>query len=699
MILAAFCTTVCVAADDTKTVTVSGRLVSSSGDAIKLTGTGGLIDFYSSTGGSVSFTSKQVTINHDGTFSATVTYSTASSPTPGQYYLCYRTDDKNSINVIPNSNFFYKEGATTASKSYGKSTLLDLREGDVTGLELIVDTGWTLNGTVRMHEDAYLTGISDGDLASLSFGLRGKGSSSLNLYRIALFLESGVREWSYRMILPKTQTDCVLALDHIQLYTANAIAAESNIHTGKLDVAVLQITGDAQLPDIILKPAKAIITPRFTVKDYVQTVIRAYAVTENETYESYFMSSNGYYGGTFDEPVTIPQEDTAETYQLYYQVGYDASGLLVTSKVYVAADGSLTTDASKAGDFPIRDTVHPISPMKKPPFAEGRIYIPDYNGSIFYIDVYGRTGSAYVKNSITVSEATVKTDEQGLSYVPYQLASTNSQFKNGASYYLQFYIYYEKGSPARPLWQPNVFYADEDGGLLVGWPDHYNFKVNEEKSNELDVQLLTWGDGIEEMYVQSEHGISADSGISGTYSATYEGATSLKVSFSFRTDVDLSINDTRYAAADLAGKTITLTGDTLNICYAAKANSEAYFYGFAVTGIEPVYPQSFTPESGVISVYGANGSAEEAILADLAAGNEIRVSLLGGETVSADSVLIAAVYGENGKLIGTDLAEPVFTQDLGTAVLELDPCAGAADLRLMLITPDLFAPQMQRWSF
>ena len=425
LVLTALSVTVCTADDTLQTVTVSGKLVSSLGDAIQLTGNGGTIQFLSSSGGYPTFPSQSTTIHADGTFIATLTYSTTSTPTPGQYYLRYTTDEDNSINVIPDRNFFYKQDGTAPAINYGSATLLDLRDGDISGLELLVETGWVLTGTIKMHEDAYLTGISDGDLANLYFGLRSKGSTSFDLFSDALFMEKGVRQWSYRAIVPKTPVDCVLMQKNIQLYTAASTAAESNLHTAEVVFADLQITGSMTLPDIILYPAKAIVTARFTVQSGVQTTIQVFAVTENGTYESYFMSSNGYWGGTFDETVTIPYQDTAETYQLYYKVGSDASSLLHPGPVYVKADGSLTPDASLAGDFPIEDAVYPITPIPMEPFAEGRIYIPRYDGSEFTIAVYGKqskSSSIYALNTIAVGSGTVKKDENGDHYVTYSLA-------------------------------------------------------------------------------------------------------------------------------------------------------------------------------------------------------------------------------------------------------------------------------------
>lgn len=697
ILLAVLCVTVCAAAEETQTATVSGRLISSTGDPIRLTGTNGKLAFVTTTGGQASFRTQEITVQSDGAFCATVSFDPAASGNPGQYYLYYRTEEDNSLNVLPNRYFYYTADAVSSSKNYGQGTLLDLRSGDISGLELMVDTGWTLTGRVRMHEDAYLTGKSDGDLANLHFGLRGENSTSLNVFSDVIFLQNGVREWTYRAIVPKTPVTCTLVQNGIQLYTSEAIAAETNLYTDKLDIAEVYISGDMQLPDLILAPAKATVIARFTVQDYVQTTIRAYAVTENGTYSSYFMSSNGYYGGTFDETVTIPREDTAETYQLYYEVGYDAGGTLVTSRVYVCADGSLSTDASKAGNFPMQDTVHHIFPLKMPPFAEGRIYIPQYNGVIFYIDVYGRkSGSVYAKTTITVSDAVIKTDEHGRVYVEYSLS--DNRFKAGDTYYLQFFVYNEKGDPGRPVWHMGVFYADEDGGLLVGWNDHFNFKVQGDRTNELDVQLRTWSDGEDWVYIQGEHGITVVPSENGGYSASYGGAAELKVTFSDFTDVDLYVNDTLYSASKLAGKTITVSGDTLDIQYADKTYSAACLYGFSVTNIEPVYSDAGSAPNGVIAVYGADGSSREAIFADLAAGDAIRVSLHHDETLPESCTLVAAAFDAAGRMLGVGTAELIHADDLATAVLNIAPCAGAAELRLMLITQNTFAPQMVRWT-
>ena len=142
LLLTALCVTVCAAAGETQTATVSGRLVSSSGDPIQLTGTNGELSFRATNGYSASLLSQEITVLADGTFRATVTFDPAVSGNPGQYYLCYRTQEDNSINVLPNRYFFYTAGALTSSEYYHQGTLLDLRSGDISGLELVVDTGW-----------------------------------------------------------------------------------------------------------------------------------------------------------------------------------------------------------------------------------------------------------------------------------------------------------------------------------------------------------------------------------------------------------------------------------------------------------------------------------------------------------------------------------------------------------------------------
>ena len=672
-------------ASASETTTISGRLVSSSGDPIKLTGTCGKVALGEKKAGTFFYDFAEAPVNADGTFSITA------PATSGEYILRYTTDVENSINVIPGKSFFYAPDSGSAVNVATKAAFLNLADGSVSGLELVVETGWTLSGTVRLGEGAVLTNSRPGNasIAWIWFGFRSSGANRLDVYQEGINFYRGESEWSYRIIMPKTPVTYTLMVDQVKIYNGT----ESNIYTGELDIAEVAVNGDMTLPDIVLNPARAEVTADFALDTRFLYTADVYLATDSAVYQ---WDLDAHYVSSYSVPLTIPAEDTSETYRIYYKFKYDGSGGLITGPVYVAADGSLTTDAGKAGNFPIQDTAYSIDPLKMPPFAEGRIYIPNYMGEIFYITVGARSGNTtYRKSTITVSQATAQLDEtQGRYYVPYSLAS--NEVKDGTTYYLYFTVSYDKGDNGR--WVTRQLYADQDGGPLVGWSDRFTFTVDEEKANEVDVRLLMWNNEEEYMFVQNEHGLTLVQQNSASYSASCPGAESLKVTFSFLTDVYLKVNGTEYSDSKLAGKTIEVTGDTLIIESVGKTSSvKEQLYGFAVEKIEPIYPGGGAAPDGVVAVYGTSGSTEETILADLAAGNALRVSLIHAEDVG-DSTVAAAVYDDKGCFVDMVLADLIYGNGLGTAQLDFAPCAEAAELRVMLLAPESCVPQMSLWS-
>jgi len=553
------------------------------------------------------------------------------------------------------------------------------------------ESGCRLSGTIRLGGGAVLTNPRSYDwpVAMIYFGLRSEGKEYPDICGKTIEFYEGEAEWSYELDLSEIPGNCTLMVKYIQLKKDT----ESNLHTSSLDIAEVAVNGDMTLPDIVLNPARAEVTADFALDTRFLYTADVYLATDSAVYQ---WDLDAHYVSNYSVPVTIPAEDTSETYRIYYKFKYDGSGGLITGPVYVAADGSLTTDASKAGNFPIQAAAYSIDPLKIPPFAEGRIYIPNYMGEIFYITVGARSGSTtYSKCDITVGQGDVRLDEaQSRYYVPYSLAS--NQVKDGATYYLYFTVSYDKGANGR--WVTRQLYADQDGGPLVGWSNRFTFTVNEEKTNEVDVSLLMWDNEEEYMYVQNEHGLTLVQQNSASYSASCPGAESLKVTFSFLTDVYLKVNGMEYTNSELAGKTIEVTGDTLTIESVGKTDSgKEQLYGFAVEKIEPIYPEGDAAPDGVMAVYGTSGSAEETVLADLAEGNVLRVSLIHAEDVG-DSTVAAAVYDGKGRFMDMVLADLVYGNGLGTARLDFDPCAEAAELRVMLLAPGSCVPQMMLWS-
>ncbi len=91
-------------------------------------------------------------------------------------------------------------------------------------------------------------------------------------------------------------------------------------------------------------------------------------------------------------------------------------------------------------------------------------------------------------------------------------------------------------------------------------------------------------------YPESSHDYEND--LNKTYTYKAEGAFSLEVTFSAQTEVEtnidyLYVNGTKYTGTELAGKTITISGDTLTIRLVSDKSDSAY--GFSIDSIVKTY--------------------------------------------------------------------------------------------------------------
>ena len=63
-------------------------------------------------------------------------------------------------NILPNSSYYYSTSEHTVTTS-GEATPITLNGGDISGLDLYVDTGWLLTGQIHLPEGGY---IEDGEV-------------------------------------------------------------------------------------------------------------------------------------------------------------------------------------------------------------------------------------------------------------------------------------------------------------------------------------------------------------------------------------------------------------------------------------------------------------------------------------------------------------------------------------------------------
>ena len=104
--------------------------------------------------------------------------------------------------------------------------------------------------------------------------------------------------------------------------------------------------------------------------------------------------------------------------------------------------------------------------------------------------------------------------------------------------------------------------------------------VHEKKTETLD----------KEGYPESSH--DYENNLNKTYTYKAEGAFSLDVTFSAQTEVEtnidyLYVNGTKYTGTELAGKTLTISGDTLTIRLVSDKSDSAY--GFSIDSIVKTY--------------------------------------------------------------------------------------------------------------
>jgi hypothetical protein len=201
--------------------------------------------------------------------------------------------------------------------------------------------------------------------------------------------------------------------------------------------------------------------------------------------------------------------------------------------------------------------------------------------------------------------------------------------------------------------------------------------------------LSNWGSGCENLLLQGRHGFKA-SAMSADDVFTYTGpaAGQYSVTFDSRTDVNVIINGRTYWSP--AGDTVYVSAPdgTLNFSYYIDSwyDSNQTFFGFGVTAIQC----NEGIETGSIgSVYSGDSYADSDVLPALDDGEEITVAVSGPTDEKAS--VIAAIYDENGRMIGFDLVEVSFANGCAVANVGLENSAQADSMTLMLLD-SFFAP-------
>lgn len=661
-----------------KAKTISGKLVTADGSAIETLEDGFGFSIYQKGDSYDSSVRSNRTIDANGNFTLTV----PSDLTGKLRIYCWPYDSE--TNVL-DKNYHYKSDATGAVNSHvsGDDTFyFEVGEEDVTGLKIYVDTGWVLSGTVKLGTGGAISGSND-HMGSVGIRLE----SETDYYYTSASMRKDETPWTYSIVLPKT------AATYKMSYEVNANDnSTSNLYDEQVETGTVNVTGSATLPDIVLKPGKHTIT--VTVKNpasgYVNGNLYLELVDEDpsadvRTNEKPFNNSAN--GSATYKIITSPEE-TAVSYKLYYHA-YSAQGIVSGKYVYVAADGTLTTDATAAGIFSLTEnTVHTITLMEKAPYVSGKIYLPDdLDDEDFRIEL---SGNSY--QTIDVRPDTILKDSKG-QYVPYALYS--NYLDAGDTFYLQYYLntsYYS----GDVLFAGETVYLGEDGSNCHDYYDKAYFTIPESGAAVLDFALATWNDGAEDNLLQSAHGINSETGEL-TYTYSYPGATYLLVTFSERTDTSLVINGQHYYSYNLDGEEknidVTATGGTMTIVVNS-TNTYDRDYGFAITKIVPLYEAEAVIRPTVTSLYSANGSEEATVLEDITAGEQVYVSM--AAPAESTGIVLVAVYDDQGKMLEVCVNEMDFAEGYASTALNFTDAEDAASLKIMFVDDNWALQNLQR---
>lgn len=667
--------------------TITGKLVAADGSAINLgTNDNGNYGYISLSPISGSYLSSSYVVNANGTFSVTIP-----EDATGTYSLYFSPRDNTGCNVV-SEDYFYVADATTSTTDSGKATAIDV-SGEIPALTVLVDTGYVLTGTVELGEGATLDGVSsynDGRLAYVDLRLISNEEDEANYFYEStdVNLYKNETSWSYTMVVPKKDATYTLEVYRFKTW---GDSITSNIYDGEQTISdsIAVSASQTTLPTIKLTPAKTTISANITNPVATSASGYVYLVADDARYEQYFNINAGETKG-FD--FKISPTETAEIYTMYYYL-YSPTGLYRYTNIYVVEDNKLSLSSNEAGNFAWDKTSVEFTLMEIPPFAAGKVYIPDYEDENFYLTVDSNISSS---SYMTIYSSDVKTDSDGKKYVEYILA--DEDVTPGQSYYLYFEVEYDKGLTDEELadakWSTSRYYITADGGVTTKSSERGTFTVPETMLTVHDLTLVTWDEGSENNVLQSDHGFALPE-TSPTFTYSYPGASYLEVTFDDRTDVYLNINGS-YAGRPTGTRTINTsdTNGTMTITFDLNQYYyEEVYYGFGIVSIVPYYSSETVTAPAVATIYTDNGSDTATVMNDLRAGEDVHVTLV----APADSTgtLMAAVYDSTGKMIDMVMENVTFTNGAATSTLDFTTVDTAAKLQIMLVNNTTgLAPQM-----
>ena len=662
---------------------ISGRFVSANGDGV----------VWNSEVGpwlNVAFSDGQpqrcrLTVDKDGTWSTTL-----DPRFTGQAILSFPITSEYSTNILTDRTYYYNSASTSAvTNEADASSVTLLGSEDLTGLDLYVDTGWLLSGQIYLPEGGYV----EGGTASVSIFLTDEIGNRTNYSNAGTVGSNG---GSYSITVPKQPAKYDVTLQINQ----PSGGVSSNIYWGaQISGGSVSVSGDTHGPNFTLVRARATVTgtvhrPEGVSGSFFPIIyVEVLQESSSQSYMAYPSISEWSDSASFS--AVIPPSEAGTQYRLYYRIT-GASGLLCDTSVYLCQNGSLTTDLSQAGTFSLdQPTAHEFTLLTSPPFAAGVIRCPEGLEQTTNFVVYPQRASEITTLEfpqggveVMVGPGNGQQDEEGHWFSTYSL--NDPSFTVGTRYHLVCYSN-DSNTPA----DTSSYYVNQDGTLTKDIDKATVYTISDTSVNTVNFTPFLWNEGSGTYVLQSEHGISSIAAPI-TYTYTCPDASSLNVTFSARTDVDLTLNNAPTLAAELAGKTVEISGDTLTVVMPALDFGGTSKFGFAVEKVTPNYGSS-TPQTGAAAVYTPSGSSENAILSDVNAGKPVRVTLV-GQPAGKQHELLGALYDEKGILLDFVQVPVTFTESGCTTSLSFEEYGNADKLKIFLVDEN-WVPKMENCSF
>lgn len=661
-----------------KAKTISGSLVADDGSEVVWDPEETLWLYLSGT----SNESFAVTPDAQGNWSAAVDPSFT-----GEFTLRTYISGNVQTNIFGNRDYYYSTAEHAVTEENGAS-LLTIGEEDVTGLKLYVETGWLLSGAIKLPEGGYITDKT----VNVSVVVK-TADGSYTDYRGSGTV--GPTGGSYCVAVPKQTAEYQIVLQSIY-----APGVPSNIYWGEEQtLSTGSITGNTDGLDFTLVKAGTVITGTAYrpegVEGYLNLNLCALVKRDYYTWSYNTNASIDYNSDSGNFSIAIPTSETATEYQLYYTI-YSGEGIVTQKSIYLCADGSLTTDSSLAGTFALANPpAHEFTLLTALPFAAGKVRCPEgleqTTTFVVYPQIVSELSTLEFPQGaveVMVGPGNGQQDEDGW-FSTYSL--NDPSFTVGTNYRLICYSN-DTHTPADTSW----YYVNQDGTLTKDMSSADIYTVADGTVNTVNFTPMLWNSGSEDYLLQSEHGISSIAEPI-TYTYTFPGAASLDVTFSDRTDVDLTVNGETWHCQSQAGQTMTVDGDTLTVVMPALDFGSTYRFGFAVEKVTPAGIGDVV-QTGAAAVYTPSGSSEKAIMDSVKAGEPVRISLVSQDDPYYQYSLTGAIYDADGMLLDIVQVPVIFDGGTCTASLDFEQYGQAVTLKIFLMDKRL-SPEMENLTF